>query len=213
LLADLRVVFGDNDSMTTRAILGALHVLPEAPWGDIKGKPLNDRQLAVRLRQYGVRSKALRIGPKDTAKGYSRADLAEAWEVYLSPLSPATSETSETSETNPDLQGVDVLDVSDVSDTGSNVPAHGGAQKADKTGFVSDVSDVSDAAGNGDAEPFPPVCVHCGEPERPGEPVQEVHVDGECYLLHRRCENGWLDTNEQPASPADTSLGRFSAGP
>jgi hypothetical protein len=41
--------------------------------------------------------------------------------------------------------------------------------------------------------PFPLVCVHCGEPERPGDPVQECAVgDGELYLLHRHCQAEWL---------------------
>jgi hypothetical protein len=37
-------------------------------------------------------------------------------------------------------------------------------------------------------------CVHCGEPERPGEPVQDVWVgdEGRAFPLHRRCEDEWL---------------------
>ena len=36
--------------MTTAAILAALHQMDEAPWGDIRGKPLDDRGLARRLK-------------------------------------------------------------------------------------------------------------------------------------------------------------------
>jgi len=34
LLADLRDVFGEADKLWTQTILGALHRIPEAPWGD-----------------------------------------------------------------------------------------------------------------------------------------------------------------------------------
>ena len=48
--------------MTSKAILAALHAMEEAPWKDIRGKPLDERGLANRLRQYGVKSKVIRIG-------------------------------------------------------------------------------------------------------------------------------------------------------
>jgi hypothetical protein len=61
--------------MTTKAALGALNSLGEAPWGDLKGKPLDERGLALRLKQYGVKSKTLNMGGDDRAKGYDRTDL------------------------------------------------------------------------------------------------------------------------------------------
>jgi hypothetical protein len=45
LLADLRAVFADREAMTTNEILVELIAIKEAPWGDLKGKPLNDRGL------------------------------------------------------------------------------------------------------------------------------------------------------------------------
>jgi Protein of unknown function (DUF3631) len=36
-----------------------LHALPESPWKEIKGFPLNDRGLANKLRQYGIQSKGV----------------------------------------------------------------------------------------------------------------------------------------------------------
>jgi Protein of unknown function (DUF3631) len=50
LLADLQMVFGNAGTMSTQTILKALHELTESPWNDLKGKPLNDRGLALRLR-------------------------------------------------------------------------------------------------------------------------------------------------------------------
>ena len=86
LLSDLRIVFGEAEAMSTATILTALHGLEEAPWNDLKGHPLNERGLAVRLRQYGIKSKNVRIG--DVLKGYAREDLFEAWEIYTSPSVP-----------------------------------------------------------------------------------------------------------------------------
>ena len=40
LLADLRTVFGDEEQMTTKQILAELCALEDAPWNDLKGKPL-----------------------------------------------------------------------------------------------------------------------------------------------------------------------------
>ena len=159
LLADLRTVFG-AEVMATTTILNALHDLPESPWNDLKGKPINDRGLAVRLRQYDIKSKQVRIG-EVTLKGYTRSDFFDAWRRYLPPSPPPSteSETSETSETEPDLQGSSVSDVSDspsnVSDGVSEDSAAESVKSRDKTDPVSDVSDVSLAGeGRGDEEVF-----------------------------------------------------------
>lgn len=82
LLGDLRTVFGDADAMFTDSILPALHQLDEAPWSDLKGKPLNPRGLANYLRQYGITSRSVRVGER-AAKGYAREDLHDAWQRYL----------------------------------------------------------------------------------------------------------------------------------
>jgi len=83
LLADMREVFGDAESMSTEALLSALTTMDEAPWADLKGRSLDARGLASRLRQYGVRSTNIRIG-EAVVKGYVRADLHDSWARYLS---------------------------------------------------------------------------------------------------------------------------------
>lgn len=85
LLADLRdEVFGDRDVMSTAAILEALHNIEEAPWADLRGRPLDARGLARRLKDYGVKSITVRTGEGDsTPKGYRRSDLADPWSRYL----------------------------------------------------------------------------------------------------------------------------------
>ena len=94
LLADVRAVFADADQIPTRELLEKLHSLDEAPWGDLKGKPLDDRGLARRLNPYGVKPRQIRISTS-TVKGYRREDFHDAWARYL-PSPPTVSETSET---------------------------------------------------------------------------------------------------------------------
>src|SRR5215207_294288 len=84
LLADLRQLFGEAATMATETILKALHGLDESPWADIKGKPLNDRGLAVRLRPYDVKPKLIRIG-ENVQRGYAREDFHDPWQRYLGP--------------------------------------------------------------------------------------------------------------------------------
>jgi Protein of unknown function (DUF3631) len=88
LLADVRTVFKDRDTMSTETILTALLDLEEAPWVEIvAGKPLNARGLARRLGSYGIKSKTVRVGDK-TPRGYAREDLADAWARYLPDVVP-----------------------------------------------------------------------------------------------------------------------------
>lgn len=94
LLADLREAFGNRDAMPTDEIIKALCGLEEAPWGDLKGKPIDPRGLAQRLKQYGIRSRSLRVGSL-VLRGYARGDLLDAWRRYLGP-SPKESATSAT---------------------------------------------------------------------------------------------------------------------
>ena len=82
LLADLRQVFGDSEVLSTSSLIEALVKIDEAPWADMKGKPLDARRLANFLRPYGVQSKTVRIGDR-TAKGYRSQDLFDPWTRYL----------------------------------------------------------------------------------------------------------------------------------
>ena len=99
LLADLRQVFGEADALATETILKALHALDESPWGDIKGKPLNDRGLAS---GFELMTSSRRWSGSATRhpRGYVEEDFHEAWLRYLGPP-PQGSATSATSETEP----------------------------------------------------------------------------------------------------------------
>lgn len=100
LLRDLRAVFGDDDRMSSEQIVTALRALPEAPWSDLFGKPLDATGLAKRLEPYDVRSHQFKIaGVK--VRGYSLAGdprrgggLYDAFQRY-----PTTADAGEDPDT------------------------------------------------------------------------------------------------------------------
>jgi hypothetical protein len=120
LLADLRTTFGDRDAMGTEEILTQLKKIDEAPWGDLRGKELDARGLAARLRKYEITRADVRVGDWH-GKGYKRADLWDAWERYLpaldvsvvtdvtdsKPASPSTGDT----DTKHESQTINTEDV------------------------------------------------------------------------------------------------------
>ena len=119
LLTDLKEVFGSNAVMSTDSILEALNGMDEAPWGNLRGHPLDARGLANRLRPYDVHPTVVRIGDS-TPRGYRAEDLFDAWQRYLPPSTPPQSATSATSATKaPDspATGANVADVADVADS------------------------------------------------------------------------------------------------
>jgi Protein of unknown function (DUF3631) len=82
--------------------------LDEAPWRDLKGKPLDKRSLARRLRQYGIKPTTIRIGDA-MRRGYERKDFLDVWLRYICPSIPPASATSATNATNEEPRGADVL--------------------------------------------------------------------------------------------------------
>jgi hypothetical protein len=88
LLADLRTIWDGTDAMHTETILAALNGLDEAPWAELKGKPLDPRRLARFLKEYDVHRADVRAdvdGVEKVRKGYKREDLHDAWQRYLPP--------------------------------------------------------------------------------------------------------------------------------
>jgi hypothetical protein len=83
LLADLKQVFGGKDHMSTFDILNALYSIEEAPWAELRGKPLDGRGLARMLKQYKVQPATVRIEKDKTAKGYHAQSLWDSWQRYL----------------------------------------------------------------------------------------------------------------------------------
>lgn len=116
LLADLQTVFANRSSMATADIVASLITLEEAPWGDLKGKPLDARRLANFLKPYGVSSKNVR-NANDIVKGYTAEDLFDPWQRYLTPstgeclsLSQQGAATSATSVPPPSTESFELFE-------------------------------------------------------------------------------------------------------
>lgn len=117
LLRDLRKVFGREgelfsaaEKLPTDQILDRLNALDESPWSSIRrGDPLDARGLARRMEKYGIKPAQYRDGELKL-RGYSAAQLDDAWGRYLPPVGPQESGTAGTSGTEPGL----VTDVPDV---------------------------------------------------------------------------------------------------
>jgi hypothetical protein len=83
LLTDMREVFGDADRLPTTVILVKLAGLTGAPWGDWNhGRAMTDRQLADKLRGFGITPQQVKIEQKNL-KGYFRGDFYAAWAAYV----------------------------------------------------------------------------------------------------------------------------------
>jgi hypothetical protein len=102
LLADFRQIFGDLDRLSTAAALDRLHRIADAPWSDWYGKPISATKVAEMLRPYAVRPKLVKIDG-ETARGYRRDDLHDAWARYL-PLPPTTPVTPQVTA-SPEVTG------------------------------------------------------------------------------------------------------------
>jgi hypothetical protein len=164
LLGDLKTVFGDSTEISSKSILRGLLELDESPWGDLKGKPLDERGLASRLRQYGLKSKTIRLADGTTPKGYSRSDLLDVWQRYLP--SSAAAATSATSATSSAINVVHRVSTGDCAD-----------------GVVADVADVADFRGKERR------CAHCGLGT--GE-LLEASVGGQPVSIHGPCIQAFM---------------------
>ncbi len=83
LLASCKRVFDSAgaDRLRTSDVLEALHRLDESEWADLRGGPLNSRQLSKWLKPFGIAPKMLRFDD-ETARGYDRAKFIEPWASY-----------------------------------------------------------------------------------------------------------------------------------
>ncbi len=100
LLADLRDVFsnaGNPEVMSTESILDELHKLDEAPWADLRGRPLDARGLARRIRLYEVTSTKVKVEAR-ALQGYRREHLWDAWSRYLPAPTSIQAEPAEPPE-------------------------------------------------------------------------------------------------------------------
>jgi hypothetical protein len=189
LLTDLRAVFGDADKMATETILQKLCEIEEAPWRDLKGKPLDGRGLARRVREYGIKSRTVRIG-NATPRGYERKDFLDAWSRYLP--SPATSATSTTSATTGDeTVAASPKTVENQYIThDAHIPAS--AMNGSGVSHVADVALPAGQGGNGSVKCRPGLCAQCrGEEGEPPTLHTGANYRPEGIWLHKECARFW----------------------
>ncbi|MCA1705853.1 MAG: DUF3631 domain-containing protein, partial [Actinobacteria bacterium] len=89
-LEHLRDALGDDDRITTRHLLDVLTARDDAPWAEWWGPQVRDdhtqgpaARLSKILKEFGVKPKTIKLADSSTAKGFLRADLADAFERYL----------------------------------------------------------------------------------------------------------------------------------
>ena len=87
LLADCQRIFTTKgiDRLTSEDLIEALTELDESPWADLRGKPLDARGLARRLRKYDVTPANHRF-EIEIRRGYLLEDFHDPWQRYLTPV-------------------------------------------------------------------------------------------------------------------------------
>ena len=88
LLSDIKQVFETKKVGRIKSVelITALCEDEECGWATYnRGKPLTPRQLAKQLSTYGISSKTVRLGEKNTPKGYNIEQFQDAFARYLAP--------------------------------------------------------------------------------------------------------------------------------
>ena len=94
LLADIQEIFDNKHvvKIRTEELIKALCEDNEKPWATYnRGNSITPRQVANRLKEYGIHSKTIRFG-STTAKGYARPCFEDAFARYLQSPSVTTSQ-------------------------------------------------------------------------------------------------------------------------
>ena len=109
LLKDIKDIFEEKgfSRIPTPTLVDALVDMDVAPWGDLRGKPLESRFLARMLKDYPIKPTIWKEGDH-TIRGYRKDDFLDAWSRYVV--------GTETNETNGEPESDQVSLVSVVSD-------------------------------------------------------------------------------------------------
>ena len=117
LLTDIRAIFNElgEQKIFSSGLVEALNADAENVWTTWnRGQPMTQSQLASRLKQFGVKSKDVRIGTL-VKKGYDLSQFKDAFDRYL-PKSDAKSATPLQSKSSKALDGIqDATNHSDVA--------------------------------------------------------------------------------------------------
>ncbi len=149
LLADVRSVFNGHLAMHTKDLLEALNAIEESSWGGWHdGKGLRARDVAKRLRPFGLKSKKVKVDT-ESLQGYHRDDLEDAWTRYL-PADP--TEPMEPPEPS-NVHGVFEVPFPDEVPEPENKTEPENARCYGKVPEVPEVPEPSPGADSDDADP------------------------------------------------------------
>jgi len=85
LLRDIRETFRsrEDDRLSSADLASELCLIETSPWGDIRGKALDARRLARRLRPFKIHPRTVRLHDGTTPKGYLLEQFQDAFSRYL----------------------------------------------------------------------------------------------------------------------------------
>ena len=86
-MADIREVFGDDETLTSTVLISRLAEIEEAPWATYSnGKPISPHKVASLLKRFGVKPVK-----REKANCYRKSDLSRVWGLYLQDQSSRSS--------------------------------------------------------------------------------------------------------------------------
>lgn len=101
LLMDIQYIFEKShvDKISTTSLIDDLITDEERPWGTHnRGKAISPRQIAQMLSAYGIQSKTVRLGNKNTPKGYDLGQFKDAFSRYLTTETKLPQQHNDTPE-------------------------------------------------------------------------------------------------------------------
>jgi hypothetical protein len=156
LLRDIYDIFlaKEVDRLTSVDLAAILSGIETSPWGDIRGKPLDARALAIRLKPFRIRPRTIRLDEHTTASGYRRDAFEDAWSRYLG-ASIGHTVTSSSSKRFPENR--------------ERTRRNDGESCEPPSGNACDRVCDENAARVGQTRPAVVECVACDETYTPGE--------------------------------------------
>lgn len=129
LLGDIQNIVEDKEKIAIAELVTQLVAIEDAPWGDLRGKPLTTQGLGWRLRPFGVKAKSIKLHG-ETKRGYEREQFAEVFARYLGETDTNRyTVTSDTESGNASGEGNAFETVTEEeTDTGSRYESNGIAQ-------------------------------------------------------------------------------------
>jgi Protein of unknown function (DUF3631) len=194
LLEHIKEAFGEAEGLWTEKLLKLLIDRSESPLADIRGKPLTDRGLAVRLRPYKIKSRQVRIGDYNR-QGYLAADFKDAWDRYLKNKDPEPKPENDDPEPELELENDDPEPENDASTVGKPYKPYSPYGHDNKQTFVGLVGDVGD-------EDF------CPDEAEPYKPYKPYIFDKENKAVGAVGAVGDPDGQEEVCSACDGNFGK-----